>query len=122
MSQNTAGLIICPAKGLDTDYLHALRRRNIPVVFAVRSPELDEYDFVGIDNFKAAQIATEYLLDLGHQKIGFVGNLHNSKTASHRVSGFIGKLMERGIPLNYDYITKATSTRAEKGTPKRWPY
>ncbi|GAM71540.1 maltose regulon regulatory protein malI [Vibrio sp. JCM 19236] len=91
-------------------------------MFAVRSPELDEYDFVGIDNFKAAQIATEYLLDLGHQKIGFVGNLHNSKTASHRVSGFIGKLMERGIPLNYDYITKATPTRAEKGTLKRWPY
>lgn len=115
MSQNTAGLIICPAKGLDTDYLHALRRRNIPVVFAVRSPDLDDYDFVGIDNFKAAQIATEYLLDLGHTKIGFVGNLATSKTASHRVGGYIGKLMERGVQPNYDYIAKGYKNSRREG-------
>ncbi len=114
MSQNTAGLIICPAKGLNTDYLHALKRRNIPVVFAVRSLDLDEYDFVGIDNFKAAQIATEYLLNLGHTQIGFVGSQDNSKTASHRVSGYIGKLMERGVQPNYSYITKGyTNSRRE---------
>lgn len=115
MSQNTAGLIICPAKGLDTDYLYALKRRNIPVVFAVRSPELDEYDFVGIDNFKGAQIATEYLLEQGHSKIGFIGNMDNSKTASHRVSGYIGKLMERGVQPNYNYITKGFTNSRKEG-------
>lgn len=115
MSQNTAGLIICAAKGLDTDYLHALKRRNIPVVFAVRSLELNDYDFVGIDNFKGAQIATEYLLDKGHSHIGFIGNLQNSRTASHRVSGYIGKLMERGIQPNYDYISGGQTNCRREG-------
>ncbi len=115
MSQNTAGLVICPAKGLDTEYLHALKRRNIPVVFAVRSPELEGYDFVGIDNFKGAQLATEYLMDLGHKEIGFVGNLSTSKTASHRVSGYIGKLMEKGIQPNYGYIAAGHYNSRKEG-------
>lgn len=115
MSQNTAGLIICPTKGLNTNYLQALKRRNIPVVFAVRSPELEDYDFVGIDNFKGAQMATEFLLDKGHEHIGFVGNLHNSRTASHRVSGYIGKLMERGIQPNYGYITQGERNSRREG-------
>ncbi|MBY5946696.1 LacI family DNA-binding transcriptional regulator [Photobacterium rosenbergii] len=115
MSQNTSGLVVCPAKRLDTDYLHALKRRNVPVVFAVRSPDLDEYDFVGIDNFKGAQIATDYLLGLGHRKIGFVGNLIGSKTASHRVSGYMGRLMEQGIEPDYQLVRSCENNSRQQG-------
>ena len=72
---------------------------NLPVVYADRYPlTKDSYvGRVGIDNRRAADSATRYLLSLGHRKMGIITGDSSSGTSVDRLEGFLQALRSAGI-------------------------
>jgi len=72
---------------------------NLPVVYADRYP-LSRDKFVGrvgVDNRRAADSATRYLLSLGHRKMGIITGDASSGTSNDRLQGFLHALRSAGI-------------------------
>jgi LacI family transcriptional regulator len=69
----------------------------IPMVLFGRVVDDDRSDTVTIDNVSAAKQATNYLLDLGHQRIGAItGPLHLT-TGRGRLDGLLQAMQARGV-------------------------
>jgi LacI family transcriptional regulator len=58
---------------------------------------------VGIDEFHAAFDGTRYLLDQGHEHIGYIGG-HGPSVGENRLSGFRQALGERGLEIDEKMI------------------
>lgn len=61
---------------------------------------------INIDNIEAARSATEFLINLGHKKIGFIGSLASSEglEESLRRQGYLEALKDAGLYSNHDYV------------------
>jgi len=90
------GLIIMPC-GPDYRYLLPELRRGTQVVFADRPAPTVAADTVISDNFGGARLAVNHLLDRGHHRIGFLGDLQGIYTAAERYRGYQAALQDWGI-------------------------
>jgi LacI family transcriptional regulator len=71
--------------------------RPVPTVLFGRTVADDSSDTVTIDNISAGRQATNYLLDLGHRRIGTItGPLHLS-TGKGRLDGMLAAMKARGL-------------------------
>jgi LacI family transcriptional regulator len=76
--------------------------RNSPVIW------LNSYRDGGsvfLDDARAARLATEHLLDLGHTRIGFVGGSAGSYTAVERRAGFEAAVDAARVPVRENWMT-----------------
>lgn len=90
------GLIIVPC-GPDHRYLLAEVRRGTQVVFADRPAPTIAADTVISDNVGGARLAVAHLVEMGHTRIGFLGDLRQIYTAAERHRGYLAALAEAGI-------------------------
>jgi LacI family transcriptional regulator len=90
------GLIIVPC-GPDHRYLLPELRRGTQVVFVDRPAPTVAADTVISDNFGGARLAVTHLLDSGHTRIGFLGDLQRIYTAAERFGGYLAALQAGGI-------------------------
>ncbi|MFN3316252.1 MAG: redoxin domain-containing protein, partial [Raineya sp.] len=91
---------------VDDKVMPFLIEQGFPFVLIGRPYDIDEdqVTFVNNDNFKAAKTVTEYLMLLGHEKIGFIGgNLDYVVTIDH-LKGYKQALINANIPVRDDYI------------------
>lgn len=58
------------------------------------------------DNVLATQEATEYLINLGHERIAYIGSDSNYMFSSDRKAGYQLALINHGLPINPDYIVE----------------
>jgi LacI family transcriptional regulator len=72
---------------------------NLPIVYADRYPLTRDTHIgrVGIDNRRAADSATRYLISLGHRKIAIITGDASSGTSVDRLDGFLQALRSAGI-------------------------
>ena len=77
---------------------------DIPCVMVTNSAEglpFDNLSSVCIDDTKAAKTAVEYLIQLGHKKIGILGGeMRHSNPAKARYEGCLEAFRENGITFN----------------------
>ncbi|HEV2374000.1 MAG TPA: LacI family DNA-binding transcriptional regulator [Streptosporangiaceae bacterium] len=90
------GLIIVPC-GSDHRYLLAELRRGTQVVFADRPAPTIAADTVISDNAGGARLAVTHLVEAGHTRIGFLGDLRRIYTAAERYRGYLTALRAAGI-------------------------
>ena len=74
-----------------------------------RNPMDFEIDEVVCDGEKAAVAAVEYLISIGHKRIGYVGDC----SYESRYVGYCETLMSHRIPLNYMDVIQTRQTEAE---------
>lgn len=69
-------------------------------------PHLDSAEFPAViaTNHVGAQAAMEYLLGLGHRRIGFIGGRPDLQSAVRRLQGYQDSLRQANIPLDPDLI------------------
>jgi DNA-binding LacI/PurR family transcriptional regulator len=65
---------------------------------------IDRTSHVDNDNFSAAKEVTQYLLGLGHKRIGFVAGSLKLMVTIDRKRGYETALLDAGISINNDYI------------------
>lgn len=87
-------------------FLNKLTKYSRNIVGIGRNPTNYKMDEVICDGKAAAIKAMEYLLSLGHQKIGYIGDC----SSESRYVGYCETLINRRIPMNYNYIFSTNQT------------
>lgn len=105
-NEGVNGLIILPAEDQkDSTAILDLKSEQFPFVLIDRRLQGCETDCVMSDNINGSYTATEYLIQLGHEKIGFVKS-EFTKTSSieDRIIGYQNALKEYGIEVEDNMI------------------
>ncbi|MDP4032365.1 MAG: LacI family DNA-binding transcriptional regulator, partial [Pseudorhodobacter sp.] len=97
-SRGTVDGIILHAPRMDDPRLALLTEIGFPFVVHGRATGTRlPYSWVDVNNRRAFQRATEFLLDLGHRRIGLINGLEFMDFAIRRRVGFVDDLAARGL-------------------------
>ena len=80
-----------------------LAEAGVPLLFLDTSPNAEKCDAVVSNNLSGGCRMTDYLLELGHRKIGFVGTRLATASIDDRYLGYLKALMEHGIEWNPEW-------------------
>lgn len=92
------GVIICCFPRIE-DKIQAIKK-FIPIVLLDNIASDKSIPSVTIDNFNSSCNSAEYLLSLGHRRIGFISGLMDSDICKDRLLGFKNALIRYGIQGN----------------------
>jgi LacI family transcriptional regulator len=90
------GIIVVPASH-DHTYLYGEQRTGTALVFVDRPAGHLDADTVVSDNVGGAVAAVRHLLERGHRRIGFLGDLLSISTAEERLRGYNQALAGAGV-------------------------
>jgi LacI family transcriptional regulator len=97
------GLIIAPA-GDDHVLERVLERAGIPTVLIDRISSGIAADAVVLDNQRAVREAIDYLVGLGHRRIGYISGSLDTSTGRGRLSGYCEALDSAGLPYEEELV------------------
>lgn len=104
------GVIVLPPVSEDNDLAGALGKDNVHYV-RLASIALDTADHVVVSNERSAVAAmARYLVELGHQRIGYVAGPEGMKSTRERLEGFCDALEKHGCTPYRDMITRGAYT------------
>lgn len=103
-------LIVVPPLSDDPQLIDVLERIKIPYVCV--SPRLDQYagPGVGMNEVEAAREMVEYLLDLGHERIGFIKGPPDHRASELRLKGYRQAFEARGLPIDMTVVGEGDFT------------
>jgi len=107
------GIIISGVTGKsreEKEYIQGLHKKGIPAVLIDREIEGYFTNIVMIDNEGAAFKATEYCLDLGHKRIGFISAPLDIKILADRFKGYRKALEEKRIEFDKSLVIEGNQT------------
>lgn len=97
---------------IGNDYVKEIQKIDSPVIFLDFYTDQNEIDSVLTDNFFGGFELTNYLVENGHKKIAYVGNIYATSSIQDRFLGYYKSLLEHRIELRQDYII---NDRDERG-------
>ncbi len=118
MSRGSVDGVIVHAPKTNDPRIKALKDLGLPFVVHGRASGLElDYNWVDVNNRRAFQRATEFLLDLGHRRIALVNGLEHMDFAIRRRAGFTDALAALGLTpdpaiLSSDEMTEMNGHRA----------
>lgn len=87
-----------------------LRKRNIPFVYVGRPPQIDDANFVDVDNVGGAQIATNHLIRQGCERIAHISGSLDTNVGRDRYDGYQLALRERVRRIDHHLIAHGDFT------------
>lgn len=96
--------VIMTTASIDSPAVELLTERGIPTVLAIRSNNRGNVPVVESDNRMAGAEALNHLVELGHQKVGFILGPRYSSTAVGRFEGGAGVLAGAGFPVRENLV------------------
>jgi len=112
LSKQVDGLLINPVNVKTRDMLCSLNL-SIPVVLAATIDVTNTYPCVGVDNEGLTHMVTEYLINLQHKDIVFLGGNENITGIIPRITGY-SKVMEKNH-LEKKILTSSVGLTRESG-------
>ncbi|SCP98443.1 LacI family DNA-binding transcriptional regulator [Anaerobium acetethylicum] len=98
-----AGIIFINVRG-GKELQQLLEQNYLPVIFLNRSIKFASFDTVCSDNHQGGYLATTYLIQMGHRKIGHLMGSTHSLTALERKRGYEDAMRENGLPVTGNSI------------------
>jgi DNA-binding LacI/PurR family transcriptional regulator len=100
-------LLVGPA---EQETIQQIQTLKIPLVLVDNYVPRLSVDSVLGDNFEGARSAVDYLIELGHRQVAFIGGptlpgprpLNRVYTIERRAAGYRTALRDAGLPVNYD--------------------
>ncbi|MEP7074553.1 MAG: LacI family DNA-binding transcriptional regulator [Acidobacteriota bacterium] len=106
VDHNVDGLIVATRSNSEGDtHLREIVESHVPVVVVGRDFSHDEVDSISADNFTGGFEATQHLIDLGHERIGFIGAAFADRDNLKRLQGYLKALESHGIKIDERLIT-----------------
>jgi DNA-binding LacI/PurR family transcriptional regulator len=104
LERQVAGMIFISCEGADLRAQHShyrrLLRAGAQLVFVNGGPRTVDAPVVGIDERAAGRLATQHLLSLGHERIGFVAGPSHYVPTQEKAEGRVEALTASRIPPN----------------------
>ena len=95
------GILIAPSSSSETPEIYkALLEQTFPFVLIDVPVDGVEACFVANDNVKAGSLATEHLVELGHERIAFINGYHGNPASGERLKGYKRVLTKAGIDFD----------------------
>lgn len=109
--KQVAGIIYThPLNGDNSAYVRELAER-IPIIKLNRRYEEDSFDAVLADNIQGAYQITQYLLNLGHERIGMIMGENELTTGKNRLRGYRLALSDAGLDIDQTLIQIGSFSR-----------
>jgi len=103
-AQRVAGLIIIPTRS-DPEQGAQLRAEiHVPTVLLDSFVEGLPFDVIKLDNVLAGRIATDYLIGMGHRRIGVTTGRDNIRTGEDRLAGYVEAHRAQGLAVAPDLL------------------
>ncbi len=88
-SQRVEGiLLVVASEPSATPQISQIIESGIPVVYLDRIPDREEVDSVSGEDLKAAEMAVEHLIELGHRRIAIATGPHTLRNEQRRLLGY----------------------------------
>ncbi len=114
VDHNVDGIIVATRSNMEGDQrLRSIVERNVPVVVVGRDFHHELADSISADNFKGGFEATQHLIDLGHERVAFIGASYENRSNLKRLQGYLSALTEHGLPVDERLITGRKETISE---------
>ena len=98
LRQRVDGLVLTVTDAESNRVLQSLDSEDTPFVLAYHQPGNPDYSAVSVDNRAGMALATRYLLEAGHWRIGMVaGPALQSDRARQRYAGYCDAMREAGL-------------------------
>lgn len=111
MSRGTVDGVIVHAPKTNDSRIRTLKDLGLPFVVHGRSTGSDvDYNWVDVNNRRAFQRATEFLLDLGHRRIALINGLEAMDFAVRRRVGYTDALTARGLEIEQRLVVSCEMT------------
>lgn len=108
------GIIVATrANAAGDEYLREIVNSNLPVVVVGRDFHHETVDSIAADNLRGGFEATRHLIDLGHERIGFIGASYAGRKHLKRLQGYLAALEEYKIEVDERLITGRREAVAE---------
>lgn len=90
---------------LRQDYLDRLMKQmDIPIIFLDFADKNGTYDAVISNSYLGMYVMTNYLFDMGHKEIGFVGSVFVTESITDRYFGYVKALCEHGVEVDKEWV------------------
>lgn len=118
--QRVQGVLITPINP-DSSRLSNLPNRGTPVVVVDRAIDDGEHCSVAVDDVLGGEVALAHLIELGHERIAFVGGPNTIGQVTDRRAGAHEALRKAGLPASnlVDVLTGALTVAEGRGAGQR---
>lgn len=106
-SRNSDAMILIGSRSSDNELEKIFERVTIPALVVNRNPPNQNVFSVSVDHKRCGYIATRYLIDMGHSRIGYIGKLPGVSRTEERLQGYQDALSEAGIPYDESLVIAA---------------
>ncbi len=114
MGRDVDGLIIANDGDVTPEIIRRITKSGTPMVL-VENYQTGPIFSVTADNFTAGRMMTEYLIELGHRRIGALRGPTKYSSLCDRLRGYEIALIEHGLPIAPELIPPPVSGHPRKG-------
>ncbi|MEN7342426.1 MAG: LacI family DNA-binding transcriptional regulator, partial [Pseudomonadota bacterium] len=97
-------LIVPPPMSDIAGIRQTIQAHAFPAVFIASARETSESAEIRIDDTEAAREMTQYLIEQGHQRIGFIKGATDQTVSAARYDGYRQALIEAGIDIDVTLV------------------
>lgn len=99
---------------LERNFLDILGKIKLPKVYVDTNDKNSGNPAVLFENIYSVCEITEYLIKMGHKKIGFIGSITATKSIMDRYLGFLRAMMLNGLEVRNEWIIDDRTSENEK--------
>jgi len=114
LQRRLAGVILTGIKPESIDFVRSAQVDGMPCVVTWETVDDPSISYVGFDNHRAAFTATEYLLRLGHRRIGLImGPVSTVTRVKQRLAGYRAALEGAGVTFDSGLVIEKQPTLSD---------
>ena len=98
------GILLAPPLCDSREIIRLLKSGRVPAVTIGAEQAEERVSSVNIDDYRASQVMTRYLLQLGHRRIGFIIGSEGQSASRLRFDGFRDATLEAGLETPSELI------------------
>ena len=110
LSRYVDAIIILPVKQ-ESKYLQIVLDNLVPLIIIDREVNNLDADFILVDNFKGFYKATQFLINNGHSKIGYIERPYDLSHNKERFRGYVEALNDNNLEFDKKYWLRASGFR-----------
>ncbi len=108
LEEGVAGIIFVPTN-TDCFFYEGLISSGTPFVTTDRKINSCALDMVSVDNYEGSSSAVRKLIELGHQRIAFIGGLEHLSVMKERESGYLDTLKAHNLCVPDGFVRRGNN-------------